>query len=408
MNEKKVALLGGTFNPPHSAHVDMVKFALSKLGFDEVWVVPAADPPHKPVAEGVPAQVRLALTQLAFDGVPGTQVCDVELKREGKSYTWDTLTLLRGKFPKVKFSLLMGQDMLETIEQWYCAEQLLHTTPMVVYPRQDTQGVQRDLQALAARLREGFGARITVADFPVQPVSSTDLRLALAQGPLPRAVPAAVLREIVRRGLYGVHLDASRAKTQREREIIMRLAGVLSEKRLHHSIAVMEEMERLSLRYGLEPERGRLAGLLHDCTKDETFENQLRLCREFDIIISNLEERSPKLLHAITGAPVAQRCYGLADRQAIEAIRYHTTGRAGMTLFDKLLYLADYVEPLRAFPGVEEVRAVVDADLNRALAIALDGTIAELLEKKSLIHPDTLAARNDVLIAMAKEERHEV
>lgn len=105
----------------------------------------------------------------------------------------------------------------------------------------------------------------------------------------------------------------SRAKNQRERESIERLAGVLSEKRLNHSIAVMEEMERLSLHYGLEPERGRLAGLLHDCTKDETFENQLRLCREFDIILSNLEKRSPKLLHAITGAPVAPHRFGLDD-----------------------------------------------------------------------------------------------
>ena len=132
MNSNSIALLGGTFNPPHKAHVDMVKFALSTLGFDGVWVVPAADPPHKPVAGDVPAQVRLALTQLAFEGLPGVQVCGVELEREGKSYTWDTLTLLRGRFPKVKFSLLMGQDMLETIEQWYCAEQLLRTTPMVV------------------------------------------------------------------------------------------------------------------------------------------------------------------------------------------------------------------------------------------------------------------------------------
>ena len=134
----------------------------------------------------------------------------------------------------------------------------------------------------------------------------------------------------------------------------------------------------------------------------------MRLCREFDIILSNLEKRSPKLLHAITGAPVARHRFGLDDVQALEAIRYHTTGRAGMTLFDKLLYLADYVEPLRAFPGVERVRAVVDDDLNRALALALDGTIAELLESGSLIHPDTLAARNDVLLAMEKEERHEV
>lgn len=104
--------------------------------------------------------MRLALTQLAFEGLPGVQVCGVELEREGKSYTWDTLTLLRGRFPKVKFSLLMGQDMLETIEQWYCAEQLLRTTPMVVYPRYGTAGGQgRAAQAGAAPEERLFGRR---------------------------------------------------------------------------------------------------------------------------------------------------------------------------------------------------------------------------------------------------------
>ena len=408
MNSCRTALLGGTFNPPHLAHVSMVEFALSRLGFDRVLILPAADPPHKPVAGNVPADVRLALTRRAFDGVLGAQVSDLELRREGKSYTYDTLSLLRSESPDEEFSLLLGQDMLETMEHWYRGEELLRQTPMVVYPRQGEEGELGDVKALVARLSETYGARITIAAFPMQLISSTALREQLASGPLPRSVPPLVLRDIVEKGLYGVHLDASRAKTEREAQLIDRLSQKLSSKRLHHSIAVMEEMERLSLRYGLSPERGRLAGLLHDCTKDETFENQWRLCREFDIIISNLEQRSPKLLHAITGAHMAKLCYGLEDAQAIDAIHYHTTGRAGMTLFDKLLYLADYVEPLRAFDGVQRVRAVVDTDLQEALRLALDGTILELIGLKSLIHPDTLAARNDVLAANAKEERHEV
>ena len=410
MRTCKTALLGGTFNPPHNVHVDMVKFALEQLHFDRVLVLPAAEPPHKDVAEKVSAQVRLELTRLAFEGIPCAEVSDFELRRKGKSYTYETLRLLHEQQGEGEISLLMGQDMLETTPQWYRGEDLLRETPIVVYPRPLLEGEEREeeLSSLVEHLQRAYQARITVAGFPMKDVSSTELREQIRKGPLPRTVPAKVLREVLAKGLYGVQFDASRGKTERERELITLLSKRLSEKRLHHSIAVMEEMERLAQRYGLDVARARIAGLVHDCTKDETFENQLRLCEEFGIIISDLERYSPKLLHAITGAAYARVRFGLKDEEALGAIRYHTTARADMTLFEALLYLADYVEPLRAFEGVEQVRRLVDDRLEEALLTALDATIGELVELGSLIHPDTLAARNSILMQSIKENCHAV
>ncbi|MBQ2697901.1 MAG: nicotinate (nicotinamide) nucleotide adenylyltransferase [Clostridia bacterium] len=398
---KKMALLGGTFNPPHRAHVELAEHAVRVLGIDRVVVMPAADPPHKEVDGGLSADLRHELARLAFGGLPGVEVSDLELRRPGKSYTIDTLAELRAQNPGWQISLICGQDMFVTLESWYKGEELLRTTPILVFPRpEDGLGDAGEVTTFARRYQALYQTEVTVADFPLRDVSSTDLRHELAHELLPTEIPAEVLWFIADRGLYGLRLDESRAKTERERALLSQLSAVLDRHRLWHSIGVMEEMERLARRFGYENlPLARLAGLLHDCTKNENTQKQLRLCQEFDIMISNLERSAPRLLHAVTGEPVARARYGLTEQEALFAIRYHTTGRAGMSLLEKLLYLADYVEPLRSFPGVEPVRRVLrDQGLEPALLLALKNTIAELTERDSPIHPDTLAAYNDCIL----------
>jgi len=176
-------------------------------------------------------------------------------------------------------------------------------------------------------------------------------------------------------------------------ELMHRQSG----KRLLHSLSVADEAVRLAKLYGADPDRAYAAGLLHDITKQESYENQLRLCADFDIILSNLERKTPKLLHAITGEQVARRELGVTDAVVLDAIRYHTTAKPQMPLLTAILYLADYVEPLRQFEGVELVREVVYTDFDEALRRALDATIIEVVEAGSLLHPDTLAARNEIV-----------
>ena len=185
----------------------------------------------------------------------------------------------------------------------------------------------------------------------------------------------------------------------------------LSEKRCSHVFAVTEEMRLLARVFELSEEENDLllAALLHDITKEKTLEAQLQLCAEYGIILSAEDRAVPKGLHAITGAAFAAREFSLSAPFA-DALRWHTTGRANMTLYDKLLFLADYIEKTRTWGPCRALRrlfwkqiksakttAEKETVLNHVVRVGLDSTLQDLLEEERFIHPDTIAARNDLL-----------
>ena len=184
-----------------------------------------------------------------------------------------------------------------------------------------------------------------------------------------------------------------------QEEIRAHLKGVLTQKRYDHSLAVADEAVRLARMWGADTEKAFLAGLVHDCCKDTLANILLQTADEFGIMISDLEKAAPKLLHAKIGSVFLQRVYGIEDEDIALAVRYHTTARENMSLLEKVLYLADFTSADRDYPGVEEMRAAVDRDMKEAMIIALTFTVSELAEKQSPIHPDTLAAYNEIMMS---------
>jgi nicotinate-nucleotide adenylyltransferase len=176
----------------------------------------------------------------------------------------------------------------------------------------------------------------------------------------------------------------------------------LSAKRFRHTLGVADAAQDLARRYGGDVEKARLAGLLHDLTKEVGVAEQMQFFDEFHIKLSSLELHSPKLWHAMTGAAYAEHRLGIDDAEILQAIRYHTTGRQHMSLMDKILYLEDYIEVKRDFDGVEEVRALLDQGLDAMMLQAMKQTIQELLDKSASIHPDTFACYNQLLSERAK------
>lgn len=150
---------------------------------------------------------------------------------------------------------------------------------------------------------------------------------------------------------------------------------------------------RLAKRYGADVKDAQTAALLHDCTKKLSMEEQLALCEQYDVKLDALQRSALKLQHAMTGAEVARHVYGVNDA-VYEAIRWHTTGKADMSLLEKVIYIADYIEPTRDFPGVDELRRVVWEDLDRGLLLGLEMTIEEMAHWGNPVHEDTVNARN--------------
>lgn len=191
--------MGGTFNPPHNGHVYAARQAMAAMRFDRLLFIPDNVPPHKTMPRGsADSGQRLAMTRLMARGVPGAEVCDMELRRGGRSYTVDTLRQLRRDIPDGELFLIVGTDMLLTLDQWREPEALCRLAGLVAVARDDD-----DHAALAARggwLRAMWRARVDIVDCPALPLSSTDVRAdrALCR----RMVPPAVFAYIQQQGLY--------------------------------------------------------------------------------------------------------------------------------------------------------------------------------------------------------------
>jgi predicted HD superfamily hydrolase involved in NAD metabolism len=173
----------------------------------------------------------------------------------------------------------------------------------------------------------------------------------------------------------------------------------LSPSRYAHTLGVVAEAGRLAGHFGADVEEAVVAGALHDCARDLALPTQLCLAVSFGLMLSEVERRSGALLHAIVGAEMARRECGISNERVLAAIRCHTTGRVGMSVLDKVLFVADYIEPGRSFPGVRRVREAALHDLEVATLWALDQTIGYVLERGQLLHPATVEARNHLLLA---------
>ena len=174
--------------------------------------------------------------------------------------------------------------------------------------------------------------------------------------------------------------------------ILARLHGY----RYEHTLGCERAARKLAERFGGDPEKAGVAAILHDITKHLSPQEQLNLCEKYGIIPCTVENSEPKMLHGKTAAAIAREEYGM-PKDICDAIACHTTGKHGMTLLDKILYLADYIEDTRDFPGVEKARELAQKSIDRALLYCYDQTLTELVERGKLIHSDTIAAYNDMI-----------
>lgn len=178
--------------------------------------------------------------------------------------------------------------------------------------------------------------------------------------------------------------------------------GIIREKlddfRYNHSICVAKEAQRLAEKYGVDSKKAYLAGLLHDITKNSSENEHLNLFSRFDIILSDIEKKSPKLWHAISGATYCEKELGITDMDIISAIRYHTTARKEMSLLEKVIYLADFTSADRDYSDVDVMRKLVDEDISKAMIYSLTYTINDLTSRGLCVHPDTMEAYNEIAI----------
>ncbi len=171
----------------------------------------------------------------------------------------------------------------------------------------------------------------------------------------------------------------------------------LGKERYEHSLNVCKEAARLSRHYGYDVSKAELAGLVHDCAKDACIKEQEDYALNCGFKVDDLTYKIPGLIHAPASVYVCRNIFGITDIDILTAIRYHTTGKANMNLLGKILYIADIIEPGREFKEVIKLRELAYKSIDEALLYALDSTIVLLIENKTLLHFDTVDARNYIL-----------
>lgn len=389
----KIGIYGGTFDPPHLGHMEAARVAMETLSLDRLLIIPDREPPHKDLTvEAASPQQRLAMAALMADGLgPRAEASDLEIRREGKSFTADTVEELHQAFPEDELWLLMGTDMFLTVQNWYQPERIFQYAGVAAFARHE-----EDTEELFAQqskfLEETYHARTTVVPLPqVKEIASRDLRRMLASEWTGGNVDPAqylwtpVYGYILREGLFGTKADLKQLSDKHLRAISY---AMVKAKRLPHIQGTEETAAALAAFWGVSPEKARRAAILHDCTKYWTLEQHLETCAKYGVELDELECVSVKLLHSKSAAALAQYVFAEPEEEC-RAISAHTTGKPGMTTFDKILYLADYMEPTRDFDGVEELRRLVWEDLDRAMILGLEMSIEDLKEKGATVHPNT-------------------
>ncbi len=378
----KIAIYGGSFNPPHLGHLEAAKTVAEELKPDKLLIIPDNIPPHKSMDPGSPtAEQRLELCRLNFRSIPCAEISDMEIRRQGKSYTAHTIESLREQYPTDELHLVVGSDMFLSFEEWYEFAYLLKNCALTVISREED-----DLDALRAhkaKLEKEYSARIDILEHAPLPMSSSELRvwlrLRLGSDLLDREVYA----EIIKNRYYEAAPELCWLREE--------VKNYLSPKRVAHVAGCESEAVRLAMRWGEDAELAAESGILHDITKKLSREEQLILCEKYDIILDKGQLENKKLLHAVTGAALARDLFGVSD-EVYNAIRWHTTGKPDMTLLEKIIYMADYIEPTRDFPGVEKLRTLAYKDLDEAMELGLEMSLEDIKSSGIEPHQDTVDA----------------
>lgn len=380
---KKICFFGGTFNPVHKGHINLVNEIKKTIEPDLVVVVPNGIPPHK--ALGASAFHRFEMVKNAFCKTENVLVSDYELKKETPSYTWETLTHFKEIYSDSEFFFIMGMDNLYDIKTWKHPEKICKLATLVFYGRDHFPKNENEVMFL----KKNYNANILTFDFDF-PCSSTNFRDKLLGGEdIFEDIDINEFDYILKNGLYS--LECIKEYDFFENEV----KKYVDEKRFIHSKGVAQTAYLLAKKYGEDCKKAYFAGLVHDIAKNFDYEKQLKFSK--NIKLSKDEKEYKKMLHAPAGAGFLKENYGIKDKKVLNGVRFHTKGDPNMTLFDKIIYLADYVEPSRNYNGVKELRQAVFSDIEKGLLLSCDETLKMLVERKNKISPCLIELRNSII-----------
>ena len=376
---KRIGILGGTFNPIHSAHIMLAETAGERLQLDRVLIMPSNNPPHKANAAIASDEDRSEMVKLAIKGHDRLEYSDFEMKREGITYTSDTLAMLTSQNPDTRYFFIIGADSLFKFTTWHEPAAILRHCALVCSGRAavGASEVRAKIEEIRDLYTDGdFIPEIYYIEAPSMEISSESIRKLISfEMPSAPYLAPEVYQYIQTHKLYQNSLyEAIKAD----------LGALLKPSRYAHVISVAQTAVNLAVCVGMDPEKPYLAGLLHDCAKYLSDEDMIKAAEDNGIELDPIEKRAVQLVHAKVGAVFAKTKYGVDDPDILSAIRYHTTGKPEMSMLEKIIYIADTIEPLRTWGDDDElniIRSIATSDIDRAVYIVLKRTYEFITRK---------------------------
>lgn len=376
----KIGIMGGTFDPIHNGHLMLGEYARDLFALDEIWYMPNGNPPHK-LNQKIESKTkhRAEMVRRAIADKNGFVLQLYEVERKEINYSYLTMEHFSETYPECEFYFIIGADSLFTFENWVHPEKLVKNCVILAAYRDDKN--TDEMMEQISYLNQKYDADIRLLKTPSVDISSTDIRQRLKNGlSVENMIPDAVYQYIQEQHLYRYDLEEMKEKVRQSQK----------SSRFAHTLGVVETALQLAKQYQVDEKKTEIAALLHDCAKNYDGQEQIKLCKKYGITITEVEAQNPFLLHAKLGEYLARTEYGIEDEEILNAIRWHTTGRPEMTQLDKIIYIADYIEPNRyQAPNLDEIRRLAMIDLDECLYTILKATLAYLETKNDVIDPMT-------------------
>lgn len=388
-NCKKIAIMGGTFDPIHYGHLVAAEAVRDELEIDKVIFIPTGRPPHKKSRGISHNEHRYLMTVLATVNNPYFEVSRLEIDRPGTTYTIDTIKELKEYCNKdTEIFFITGADAISEIFTWKNPEELLELCSFVAVTRPGYKKTK--LRKMVSEIKEKFNNKLYFLEVPALAISSSQIRDRVKTDSSIKYLVSESVEDYIKK--FSLYKENEIANTEL---INNKLEKILSPSRFIHTQGVAREAVRLARHYGYDTEKAYVAGLLHDCAKEIPPEEKRSLCKEYKIKLDEILDKQIDLVHSFLGGAICEKEYGINDKEIINAVKYHTTGRAKMSELEKIIYLADCIEPNRKpYEGLEKTRDLAYTDLDLAMKYNLETTIKYNEAKGRLIHPLSIEALN--------------
>lgn len=370
---RRVGILGGTFDPVHEGHIAMARQAIRELGLSLVLLLPTAKPAYRTPAADYKSRMDMCRLAAAADiqvsGLGGAS---------NMQYAAEAVAALHRQMPDAQLTFLLGADKVAALPYWRDADRLFRLCDFLCFPR---AGVR--VEEAAAKARE-MGARIRISGYACPPVSAAAIRDRIADCEDADGLPPPVLRYIAEKGLY-------------QKDELPKLREMMNPHRFEHTLGVRREAVRLAGLHHLPVLKAARAGLLHDCAKGMPLQKMRRIAVENRLVQGEDMLSSGALLHGPVGAYVARTRFGVQDGDILNAIRYHTVGRPGMSPLELAIFVADATEEGREdYPGLREIRQLSDISLEAAALKSLRCTEEYLVGTGRPVFPLSRVAMDDL------------